>query len=95
MSEMQKLLEDLESRTQYVVTLWRTGAEDMDRSNSTNAFAFVIGKEADKALVIEGSVSGDGKTAVVTAWGITEDGGKEEPSTTVFDKTVMITQHLD
>lgn len=95
MTAMNELLEDLESRTQYVVTLWRTGEEDMDREAPTNAFAFVIGKEESNALVIEGSVSGDGKSAVVTAWATTQDGEKLEPQTTVFDRTVMISQHLD
>lgn len=93
MTGMEELLEDLESRTDYVITLWRTEENDMD-AEAKNAFAFVLGKPEGAAIIIEGTVSGDGLEAVVTAWA-TNQHGRVTPDVTVLGDSVMITQRLD
>jgi hypothetical protein len=71
---MQELIDELEARTEYVVSFHRIAEADMDRDPSPNAFAFLIGADSDNALIVEGGISGDGATATTTVWAIS--GGK-------------------
>ena len=70
--QMRELVDELEERFEYVVTMIRTGRESLDEQNGKKAFAFIIGTDSENALIIEGSVSGDGKQATATVWGITD-----------------------
>lgn len=69
--ELERLVTDLKQRFEFVVTLKRHGPDDMDTTDK-QAFAFVIGGDSDNALIIEGGVSGDGRDAHATVWGLTD-----------------------
>jgi len=90
---MGTLIEQLESRTEYVITLIRAAGSDVDREPGTNAFAFVLGSSSDDAIVVEGGVSGDGLSATATIWAV-RDGRRADLSTLEIDGQIMLTLPL-
>jgi hypothetical protein len=91
---MDELLEELEARTEIVVTMQLDTLGSVDEPPGKNAFAFVLGSPGGAALVIEGTVSGDGKEAVVTAWAL-DGNGRVTPQVLVLDDSVLIAQALN
>lgn len=85
---MESLIQELEQRTEYVVTLLRDVGEDIDVEQGKNAFAFVLGRDSDNAVVVEGTVSGDGQEANVTVWAV-RDGRREDLSTLEIDGQIF------
>lgn len=90
---LDELLDNLESRTEYVVSLTSDTESTMDTPDDTNAFAFVLYADGGNMLVVEGRVTGDNKEAVVTVWSAGED-GQLTPTVSELAGTVMITQAL-
>jgi len=91
---MTTLIGQLEERTEYVITFMRSEDGDMDRDPGTNAFAFVIGRNSDNAIVVEGTISGDGRSATTTLWAV-RDGRRADLSTLEIDGQIMHTLTLD
>jgi len=85
---MNTLIEELEERTEYVITFHRTEGADMDRDPGQNAFAFVIGRDSDNAIVVEGGISGDNMTATTTIWAM-RDGKRADVSTLEIDGQIL------
>jgi len=91
---MDTLIGQLEARTEYVITFMRALGADMDRDPGTNAFAFVIGSNAENALVVEGGIAGDGLSATATIWAV-RDGRRADLSSLEIDGQIMHTLILD
>jgi len=89
----QDLMEQLEERFEYVVTMHRDVGASMDEAPEKGAFAFVIGRDSDNTMVIEGTTTGDGRTAIATIWAL-RDGRREELTITEIDGQVMLTANL-
>lgn len=85
---MNSLIEDLEARTEYVITLLRDSDSDMDADPGRGAFAFVLGRDSDNAIVVEGTVAGDRSESVVTIWAV-RDGARVDISTIEIDGQIL------
>lgn len=85
---MHPLITELEARTEYVITMLRQADSDMDSDPGKGAFAFVLGRDSDNAIVVEGSVTGDRGEAVVTIWAVRE-GERVDISTVEIDGQIM------
>jgi hypothetical protein len=90
-----ELLDALEERTEYILTLQRDEESGLDEENVKGAFAFVLGGPENNLLIVEGRTSGDGKEAVVTVWACGPDGMLEPSVAMMPGSPVMITQRLD
>ena len=90
---MDTLIEELEARTEVVVTMLRDVGTDMDGAPEKGAFAFVLGRNSDNAISVEGTVSGDNEEGVVTIWGV-RDGARADVSTLEIDGQIMHTLKL-
>lgn len=85
---METLIQELEQRTEYVITLLRDVGDDIDAEQEKGAFAFVLGRDSDNAIVVEGTVSGDAKEAMVTVWAV-RDGARADVSTLEIDGQIL------
>lgn len=86
-------IEELEARTSYVIRLARTVASDLDDNEPDNAFAFILGADEDNAIVVEGTVTGDGAEAMLTVWAL-RDGRKVPVSVLEIDEQLLLTLKL-
>ena len=90
---MMTIVEELEDRFQFVVTLMRQMPDSIDDEQQKGAFAFVIGTDSDNCLIIEGSTSGDGAEATATIWSV--QGGKREAlSMLEYDGQILLSMPL-
>ena len=86
---MAELVDRVRERFEYVITILRSAEDSLDNHDGKKAFAFIIGSDSDNALVIEGSVTGDGKQATATIWGIT-DGARATINTMEMDEQWLL-----
>ena len=91
---MTDLYDEMESRNEVVVSMFRTENADMDDAPDKGAFAFIIGDSLDDALAVEGDIDGDGKFCSATIQGY-RHGQPAEVQVMELDGKVMITLPLD
>lgn len=91
---MTDLYDEMESRNEVVVSMFRTGAADMDQPPDKGAFAFIIGDSLDDALAVEGDIDGDGRWCSATVAGY-RNGEPAPVQVMELDGRVMITLPLD
>ena len=90
---MRDLVEELENRFEYVVTLMRNGPDSMDEVDGKGAFAFVLGRNSENALVIEGGSSGDGREVAAVVWGV-RHGKRERLALLEMDEQMFISLNI-
>jgi hypothetical protein len=90
---MRDLVEELETRFEYVVTLMREGPDNIDEVDGKGAFAFVLGTDSENALVIEGGSSGDGREVAAVVWGVRQ-GARERLAMFEMNEQLFISLNI-